>query len=560
MTPAGDVPHDDVAGPATQDEGKLEATDQAKEPAGQLVGGVSGEELLDVPEIPVTGQARTAIAAIDADSLAKAQAVSEMAAERRKNLQEWFNEVRTGLTATFQSTVAGFNSFLAQVREETSGALLAAIAEIRAGAENTITQATVSAQQTVAQLGMRAAQRSASALASVQGAADRIIAIARSIPVPNLPGISSIWQRILATAQEGINRLRTALAGVQLIIQEIVNAAVSAVNSAIASISQMLMSVVQAILDTLAQIVAQVDAILVSFQSRVNSILQSVLEAALALLNRIEQSLVNEIDKAEKSALAELEISRTGGKLTIIEIIEFGYAHGDYPADDGVSGLMDAVAASTSAEEFEAAIVQAMDFVVKQAMDVNADILREFDAATSSVVTLAISSVSAWLDEIVAALSAAYSATVEQVSNWARQLWESVSNFVSELISGFTAAVELFSSNLSEFRQTVDRALENPIDSLMQGISSVTESVSSFFQRLIGRLTSGDDGSAGGIARPSLAPLGSGQANAAVVAAAPAIPIVGGGVAIGTIIFLDYRCPRNHRCASAFVSAYYVDS
>lgn len=534
--------------PSADDGGVAQAeTAVTEEPAADVAGRApdaeeappDAESLLGSSEIPLAGQAQAALARIDADADAKAEAVKAAAAEQRGGARAQFADLRASLTSLFETSGGSVADFITQTKAAVSAEVAAQTGAVESEAAGSSARNAESGE--AARSGLAGASSGVSERVSGEesAAAGRIFQLAQAIPIPDLPGMGYIRQQLAGLAGGLAAQAREAAAGVLGMISGIFSSALSSIRSAVDAVGRAIADALASITGALAQLAAEAYAALDSFSRQATGALRSRLGEALASLDGSEAALMAEIDEAEQHALAEIEVSREGGKQTIVEILDFGYANGDYPADEGVASMMDAVDATSSAEEFHGAMIQAMEFAAAQAADDNTAALNAFRQETSEAVAGAVQGAREMAEGVGAQLSEFDSRTHDEVSQWQAQLTAGVGGVVEQARQGWASLLDTAGGELAGLVAAAEAAMRGPAEAVSQGIRSLAERAGDFFRGLVARFVGSGGGDVDASGRPALPQLGAavaGQVQAAAAAPGALIAIPAGVAAVAGAI------------------------
>jgi hypothetical protein len=485
----------------------------------------SAEPYLTSPQIAAGGAAQAALLRIDRTAAEKKAAVAAAGAAKLSQSRERFLGMRTSVSSSFRGSIGGVSDLTARTRASSTAAITAGGARIEAMATSVIAGGVAVAQRVTAGIGAGVSALTAGVLGTVSGAAEGIVSFAHSIPIPNLPGLGFIRDRILGVADGMAGQLRHALEQVQIEIDNLIASAVSAVNSAIASVGKAITDFVVNVIQVFTRAIESIASTLSDFQQRATTLFTAQNAQTLLTIDGMESSATAQIEASQRSAIADIEVSRVDSKQTILEIVEFAFGHGDYPGDDGVIGFVDAAFSTSSSPQFNASLTQAFDFVVRQASGDETDILRDFNEEVSGLLTSTDQQGNSFVGDIRSRLASSVTQAASEIGTWAQGVGTSITNFIATVGQTLSTALGQIERGLGQLWTSVVNLAKNPVQALSQGASSFAGAASGFFQGLVGRLITGP--------APATASLAGTPAFAtSSLALAPALPAMWEGLVL----------------------------
>lgn len=473
-----------AAGPQGQEErqateARVQEQAQPEAPAGDLTA---------APVIPLAADAAAHIKQIEANATASIAQVRSQAAAKRQHVRGFFAEKRATAASFFTGSLAAVFGAVEQRRLQITGWLTARALGVQSTVQGLVTRAMQLGTTIAAMIRQGAAALTGAAAGAVTGIIGRILGFARSIPIPNIPGIRSIRNLILGAA----DRVASAVGRAVNAIRTFVNMAVGAVLNGLLAVMSRIGS---AMVNVVTRVVAAVNRAIATISNRLGSILARIRGALLAAgaavqagLTRTERAAIGEIDRAEARALRDIETNRDNGRRSIDHILEFCYGGGDYPAEESTIGHMDAVASTSSKDEFESAARAAMAATVQQTANVNASVVRGLVEATSSIVGLIGRSIATWLGGIWTRVQDAYRQVVSRVSEVVNQIITRVGEAIANVINGIVAAVGRMAALLGSVLNAITGVLRAPIDRLRNAATAVFDGVRNLLRSIISRV------------------------------------------------------------------------
>jgi hypothetical protein len=467
----------------------------------------------------VGAAAQAALLRIDRTAEEKKAAVAAGGIAKLGQTRERFLGMRVSVSSSFRGSLGGVSDLTARTRASTTAAIVAGGARVEALATSVIARGVAMAQRVTAGIAAGVSALTAGVLGTVSGAAAGIVSFAHSIPIPDIPGLGFIRDRILGVADGMVGQLRRALEQVQIEIDNLIASALSAVNSFIASAGKAITDFVVSVIRVLTRAIESIVSTLSDFRQRAATLFAAQNAQMLMTIDGMESSAATQIEASQLSAIADIEASRVESKQTILEIVDFAFGHGDYPGDEGVIPFVEQTLATSSPAAYNGALIQAFDFVVRQAAGDQTDIFRGFNEEVSQVLELNVKQGNSFVGETRWALATASTEAAIQINAWEKGVVTSITDFISTVGKTFSSALEQIERGLSQLWTSVVNLAKNPVQALSQGANSLASAASGFLQGLISRLITGPAPATASLAgTPAFATSG--------LAVAPAIPVI----------------------------------
>lgn len=474
------------------------------------------------------------MARIDSDADQNKEAVLARSLRQASATTAQFDGVRASLSACFGASLASLSAATNQTRATSTGSLQETAATVQGLASRAIALGTELGTEAVRDLGAGVTTTLQGATAAAGTAAQSILSVAGSISIPDLPGLGWLRGRILGAAQGLVGNLQAALATVEVEVEGVVASAVSVVESTVSSAGDAIQELVAGIIQGFLQAQESIETALGGFEQQSHAVLTGPYIQVGRASDEMELTVQAAIDELRTQALADIEESRSGGKLTIGEILEFAFAHADYPADEGVIPFLDILSGTNDPTVYNGALLRAFEFVVSQAVSDNADTLKAFSEDVADLITDATQQATSLLDDIREQLLTATVEAAAKLASWVSAAAKGISQvlgLVKLALSGTTSVLE------RALRELVRRAFElatRPGQLLSAAASSLSSALLGFLQGLLGKLLRGgidESVSLDGMPTVAAPPV------TASIVAAPAAPVVVGGIALSTILW-----------------------
>lgn len=490
-----------------------------------------GEAFLTAPEIAVGGAAAAALSRIDSDAAAKKAAVLARAGTQMQDTRRSLRVSHASLSSSFQQANGRVASLVSATAASAIGGISAASARVVALATSVIAGGRDVANGVVTGIASGVMGVAESLFGTVASVSESIRSFASSIPLPDIPGLEFIRERIVGVAQGLVQEISQGMQTIRAGIQSLVDSAVAHVNSAMMSFSESIASVVASVARVLAGAVQWIGSTLSGFQAQAGATLLMTSVEPLNTVDEIDQSAAAQIEQTQRLALADIELNRVGSRLTILEILEFAFGHGDYPADEGVTGFMDRAAGTAMAAEFNGALTQAFAFVVQQSEGDSAEIQQEFAQRVTELSESATESGNALVAVTGAGLAGKLQEIGKQLSGLGQTLWTAVTDVVDRVVSALSDAKTKIVAGLQRVLAGVVQFVTAPVQTISQGVQAFAGLARNLFSSMVANITGAGPSAPSFASTPAMASAG------AVFTLAPAIPIlVGIGEAIAAIV------------------------
>jgi hypothetical protein len=479
-----------------------------------------GEAFLTAPEIAVGGAAAAALARIDSNAAAKKAAVLARAGTQIQDTRRNLRVSHAGLSSSFLQANGRVASLVSATAASAIAGISATSARILVLATGIIASGRDIANGVIAAIASGVMGATESLFGTVASASESIRSFASSIPLPDIPGLEFVRERIVGVAQGLVQEIGQGLETIRAGIQRLVASAVEHVNSAMTSFAETIASIAASVARVLTEAIQWIGSTLSGFQAQAGAALLMTSVEPLNTVDEIDQSTAAEIEQAQRSAIADIEFNRVGSRLTILEILEFAFGHGDYPADEGVAGFMDRAAETAAAAEFNGALTQAFDFVVQQSEGDSVEIQQEFAKQVADLSGSATAAGNALVATIGADLTEKLQQVWQQLSGLGQRLLTAVTDVVGRVVSALSDAKTRIAAGFQRVLAGVVRFVTAPVQTISQGVQAFAGLARNLFNAIVANITGG------GPSTPSFANSPAMVSANAAFALAPAIPII----------------------------------
>lgn len=324
--------------------------------------------------------------------------------------------------------------------------------------------------------------------AGVNGAIDRVLAMARTIPIPALPGLQRARQAVLTIAARIGAAMRRALVNVQLFVARVIGSVVAAVGVVLARLGRALVGVVTRLTMKLLRLLTRITAILSRLVHRVTLAFRCLGMRVRALLARAESLVIGHISRAEARALATIAANRRRGRATIAQILDFCGRQGDLPADPVADSELAVVENTNAKEQYVSAARSAMFRVVQDVLHRNRECSQRCMQETSSLAGLFRGMVVDFVDRLRQGASRVAQAVIASVGRAVGLVLTGVGTVVDRVRDMARGLMERVGDLLARVVQVVIEVIRHPVANLAGAVRSAVASVYAFLRQFISRL------------------------------------------------------------------------
>jgi len=392
---------------------------------------------------------------IIADAQESEQKINAAAEEQQGEITTRFGATREGLSALLGETATGIQGFLTARQTEfqtTTAASLASAQELRtstmqsAGAQIERARTTLDGQAQAATTALET--HATTATGRITGGID-------SLPLPNLPGVSTLraGARSLASGAAGV--LTSGLARARGLISSAIQSGARLLGTVLSTASDAAGSALTRVTQTVQNAARTVAQALGRTANTVIGGLRAALNSTVvAGLNRTETSLTGNLGKARQKAIEAVHDNRD--------------------------------------QHLRALQAGGGDELAEEAKEHNSTIVTTFRERTTGVLGQVFTALAGGatalrthVGQVVTRVGAAAQAATAPVIAGLRQAADAVGTFMSSLLSDVTTAV-------AGVIDSVRAAVQHPIDALTSFFSSAATRVGQFFSGLVSRALRGD--------------------------------------------------------------------
>jgi hypothetical protein len=440
--------------------------------------------------LPLAADAAAHVEQIEADSATSASEVRAQAASKRQHVRAYFAEKRGMAAAFFTGSVRTLFGAVERRRLEVTGWLQTKAQAVQATVRGLVTQATRLGTSIAAAIRQGAAAVTAMVGGAVTGILGRIVGFARSVPIPDLPGIRGIRNLVLGAADRVTSAVGRAVNAVRTFVDMVVGSVLDGLLALMSRIGTTLVDIVGRVVSVVTRVIGYISGKLGALLARARAALLAAGAAVQGGLARTERGAIGEIDRAETRAIADIQGNREHGRQSIDHVMDFSYAGGDYPAENAAAGHMDVVASTSSKSEFEGAARAAMAATVHAVSHANRTAVRHLVETTSSMIGLVARSIVTWMGELWTRVHGAFGEVMAKVGEVVARVISSVGEAVGNVVNALTGLVGRVVAGLGSLVTATLGVLRAPIDRLTNVARSIYDGVRNLLGRIVSAIRS----------------------------------------------------------------------
>jgi len=445
-------------------------------------------DLLGNPQIPIAGDATASLRQIDNHALISNLQVSAEASAKRSFIKLFVGGHRRLITVLIGSHMQALSTFVALQQARAVLWLTSRAAVVQGLVLGLITRAVAIGASIAGRIQGQIEGLTAGVVTGVNTVIDRVLDTARSIPIPNIPGLGRVRSAVLQAANRIGGVVHRALANVQRFIARVIGSVLGAILGLIGRVGAALANIVARLVAIVTRVVLTLTRVMRSLSNWIVARLRQLGGRVRALLARMESMALARIDRAEAQAHAAIAANRRHGRATILHILEFCYNQGDYPADESVSGLLERVDNTSSKEEFESSARAALHIAAARTMVRNFEIVQRFRVETASLLALVKGAIIDFVGDVRRRVVQGVQKVVAQVTGVMGRLIGSVTTVATRIIAGVGTLINRLGSMLDRVRTVVIEVVRMPLNALTNIARTVIGAVRSFLQRIVSRL------------------------------------------------------------------------
>lgn len=445
-------------------------------------------DLLGNPQIPIAGDARASLAQIDNHALISNLQVSAEAKAKRSLIKLFVGGHWRLITVLIGSHMQALSTFVALQQARAVFWLTSRAAMVQGFVLGLITRAVALGTGIAGRIQGQIEGLTAGVVTGVNTVIDRVLDIARSIPIPDIPGLGRVRSAVLQAANRIGGVIRRALANVQRFIARVIGSVLAAILGLIGRVGAALANIVARLVAIVTHVVLTLTRVLRSLSNWIVARLQRLGGRVRTLLARMESMALARIDRAEAQAHAAIAANRRHGRATILHILEFCYNQGDYPADESVSGLLERVDNTSSKEEFESSARAALHIAAARTMVRNFEIVQRFRVETASLLALVKGAIIDFVGDVRRRVVQGVQKVVGLMTRVVERLISSVATVATTIMAGVVALINRLGSMLDRVRTVVVEVVRAPLNALTSSARTVIGAVRSFLRRIVSRL------------------------------------------------------------------------
>jgi hypothetical protein len=427
---------------------------------------------------------------VNANAAVTSSQVRGRAAARRAGIAAFFAARRGQLGGVVTGALTAVLGTVTGAGQRVAGWLMGRVLAV----QNAVIAGVARVMQVVTMVAS-AVQQVASAVVSavtgiVGGAVDRIMQIAESLPIPDLPLVGRVRSVVLRAARRIASVVMAVVGNVASFVNSVVAHVVNGVIGLAGEVGAALMGVVARVVAGIMRVIGSITSHLAALARRIRAGLATARARLTAMLGVAERVAVAQIDLAEREALQEIESNRREGLEAISAVLDFIYDGGDYPQEDGTWSPLDLVDSAVTKEASDAGAVAAFAAVAEGVRLQNALALSQFEARTSNIFAMVIRSVLDFLASVVAQIRSVVRLVVSGVAAVASAVLQFFTNLIKALVVAVGSMVRRVLSFIERVVSVVSYILGNPLNALRDVLNNVLSLVRTFVNGLIDRLLS----------------------------------------------------------------------
>jgi hypothetical protein len=425
---------------------------------------------------------------IIADSAASEAQIVRTSSMRQQQVAGYFAGRRQALTSFFTSSIAGIRSVVADKQAQITAAADGVLKSVSAVVTGAVVAAEAAGERIRATINDIAQSITASVQSSVETATGRIIGLIDSVPLPE-----AVRAPAVSLLREAANSVSGALSQVVEIIHAAVDTGVSLLGSIMSAIGQVVTEVLEQAVSTVETILSTVLETLAQGVAQVVTTLQSVLLGAIVpVLSRVEAMIVQALTGGEQRVLAQVRENREQHLEALAEALA--------PSRAGDSGA----AATTLADS-----LAAIRGIGVEAVRINQDLVRTFEAATSFSLTSIIQAVVGAVGYIIQIISARVAAAAQAVASTVAQVLQGLREIAEAVVQFVRTLIQWLATELTNLVSYVRSLMQSPADALVRFAANAWSRLKSFVSSLVSAVF-GAVSTIIGIFSPGVAPASGG--------------------------------------------------
>jgi phage-related protein len=324
----------------------------------------------------------------------------------------------------------------------------------------------------------------------VSGAVERVMDLASSIPIPDLPLIGRVRGVVLGAARRIAGVITGVVTSVGSFATRIVGFVVAGITAVASQVGAVIMVVLSQIVAGILGAIAQIAAQLAALRSRVAALLAAALSRIAGLLTIAERAAIAQVDRLERAALQRIETNRQRTIAQLAAVMAFVVGGDDYPSDEGAWGPLDQLDSAITRAVADAGALAAFAAVAQTGRTQNAVVVARFELETSNIVALVFLAVTEFVRDVAAQVAQAVSESIMAVAAAAESVVLQIQGFVSSVISQIAGFGQQIAGFMGRVLSVFGGLIGHPLESLRSVLTTVLSAVRGFVTRLIDGLIS----------------------------------------------------------------------
>lgn len=543
-----------AAGPVTGeappvDAPAVETTQPATASESESAGGSDGDELSGEAAArmaQIDGESRTAAAQVRARAAARRQEVAAHAATDAASIGEVFTAGEGQARQTVDRGRTGLTGWIGGQAESARGAL-----------SGLLGSATAAGNGVLAGLRHGAVAVTSTVNGTVGAIAGGILALARALPIPDLPGIGRIRRLVLDAAQSVAGALRRTVAQVSAFVTAAIGSVVDLVGDLLRRAATAISTVISTVTGLISRIATAIGSGLSTLAARVGVLLGSARARTQAQTQAAARAATGRIDAAEAAALSRIQLNGELARASVGQVLDFT-AGGDHPEDEALDAHLESNATTLDESVFQSTARAAFAVGLEQQRAGNTEAQGDAETEAGSALAGLRQGTSAYLAEVRTGVGRIPGQLLTGLAQVGAKVREGVVEIGAKILDGARAVITQVTAALSRVLAAALDVVRAPVQALAGVGRSVADGVRGFVSSAISRATSvfgappaqeGTGALTAGLAaftpdRLRAAAQMASPPMAAAVAAAPALVVLGeliagllAGVTLGAVLF-----------------------
>jgi len=444
-------------------------------------------DLSRTPENPIVSDAATSRARIDNSSDGSLRLIRALALARRRTVTTFFSGHRQAAANFIEGSIQKLDGFLRQQQSAASAWLLARAAAVQGFFFSLLPNVMAIGTSIINRVQSGITALTGGVFDLVNSVIDQVLKTARSIPIPDIPGLGRVRSAILNAAEDIAAVIRRALAHVQSFIARLVSLVLIGIRRLIVITGTALLTTVMRLMSLVARAIAVIKRLLTALRQRFTATLRVIARRVLNILIRMESAALAHINRAERKARSSIEANRRQGHAAVELILALCLSQ-EQTAAALRRDKNDREDSGSSKKQLAASAHNSFLLAMLQVRRKNARVVQQFQIASSQLVSAAV----ALLLTFLTLLWAGFRQTLQQiqgrVASLISLLRQQLTALATLFVSGARRLITALKAQLTAMAALVITFIRDPLTTLRNAVHSITTAVRGFLQRVISRL------------------------------------------------------------------------